>query len=369
MNARLEHLTPTEADPAGMFCAGYGAATVWAWNRALPLLKVAIDGLRTQGRLGLLAQALMTQAWAALHLTRPSVAVSAADEAARMAVETGQAHWANGARLAQALVAAAAGDAATASALTQQAEANYRAMGALPMLSLVQFVRGRGAVVNQRYAEGLEHLRRILDPADPAHHPWVGAWGLADLAEAAVHLGDRGGARAHLDRLEALAAATSGPLLVAAAGYARPLLARDDDAEQLYRAALADKLADWPEYRGRMLLRYGEWLRRRRRAAESRAPLRDARDSFDALGFASLAERARTELRAAGESSNRHEPRPWNQLTPQELQIAQMAADGMSNREIGQQLYISHRTVSAHLYRIFPKLDITSRSQLHAALS
>ena len=94
-----------------------------------------------------------------------------------------------------------------------------------------------------------------------------------------------------------------------------------------------------------------------------------ARDSFDAIGFAALAERARTELRAAGESSSRREARPWDQLTPQELQIARMAADGLSNREIGELLYISHRTVSAHLYRIFPKLDIKSRGQRHAALT
>lgn len=98
-------------------------------------------------------------------------------------------------------------------------------------------------------------------------------------------------------------------------------------------------------------------------------PLRQARDSFDTLGFTRLAERARLELRAAGESSSRREPRPWDELTAQELQIARMAADGMSNRDIGQQLFISHRTVGAHLYKIFPKLGITSRSQLHAALA
>jgi DNA-binding CsgD family transcriptional regulator len=178
-----------------------------------------------------------------------------------------------------------------------------------------------------------------------------------------------GGARTYLGQLESLAAATSGSLLLAAAAYARPLVADGDDAEQLYRAALAEGLANWPDYRARILLRYGEWLRRQRRAAESRAPLREARDSFDALGLASLAERVRLELRASGESSSRREPRPWDELTPQELQIARMAADGMSNREIGQQLYISHRTVSAHLYRIFPKLGITSRSQLYAAIS
>jgi DNA-binding NarL/FixJ family response regulator len=117
-----------------------------------------------------------------------------------------------------------------------------------------------------------------------------------------------------------------------------------------------------------MLLWYGRWLRRQRRAAESRAPLRAARDGFDALGSAKLAEIARQELRATGETSRRRVPETWDQLTPHELQIAALAAEGLSNREIGQQLFISHRTVGYHLHRIFPKLDITSRSQLHAAL-
>jgi DNA-binding NarL/FixJ family response regulator len=117
-----------------------------------------------------------------------------------------------------------------------------------------------------------------------------------------------------------------------------------------------------------MLLWYGGWLRRQRRVAESRAPLRAARDLFDGLRFRGLAERARQELRASGETSRRRVPEARDQLTPQELEIARMAADGLSNREIGQRLYLSHRTVGSHLYRIFPKLGVTSRAQLAAAL-
>jgi DNA-binding CsgD family transcriptional regulator len=369
VNARVKDIRPDDTDPAGLYFAGVAAGTVWSWDRSLPLLEAGVNGLRRQGRLGLLVQALVTQAWAALHSSRIPAAMSAADEAVRLAPETGQGHWAHAARLVEALVAAASGNADAAAAMTQESESGYRAMGSGPNLGLVLFARGRGAVVNQRYAEGLAYLRRILDPADPAHHPYVGTWGLGDLVEAAAHVGDLDAARAYLDQLESLAATAAGTLLLAAAAYARPLVADGDDAEHLYQAALADGLANWPDYRARTLLRYGEWLRRQRRAAESRAPLREARDSFDALGLASLAERARLGLRAAGESSSRREPRPWDQLTPQELQIARMAADGMSNRDIGQELYISHRTVSAHLYRIFPKLGITSRSQLHAAIS
>jgi DNA-binding NarL/FixJ family response regulator len=110
------------------------------------------------------------------------------------------------------------------------------------------------------------------------------------------------------------------------------------------------------------------WLRRRQQAGESRAPLRAARDTFDALGADAWAERARRELRAAGERSGQPAPRALDLLAPQELQIARLAAEGLSNREIGQQLYLSHRTVRNHLYRIFPKLGITSRAELAAVV-
>jgi DNA-binding CsgD family transcriptional regulator len=368
VNTQIKNITPDRTEPTAMWNFGLAAANTWAWDLALPLLDAAVDGLRAQGQLGLLTRVLTTQAWAAVHLARMPTAVAAASEAARLAVETGQGHWTGANQLAQAVAASATGDDDTADTLAQQTEALYLTSGSTSMLGFVQFARGHGAIINQHHAVGMAHLRRILDPADPVYHPFVGTWGLADLAEAAVVVGKPALARAHLDQLESLAAQTDGPLLLAQVAYARPLAAEDDQAEPLYQAALASGLGNWPDYRARMLLRYGEWLRRQRRASEARMPLREARESFDALGFARLAQRARLELRAAGEGSSRREPRPWDELTAQELQIARLAADGLSNREIGQQLFISHRTVGAHLYKIFPKLGVTSRSQLHAAL-
>jgi DNA-binding NarL/FixJ family response regulator len=103
--------------------------------------------------------------------------------------------------------------------------------------------------------------------------------------------------------------------------------------------------------------------------ADSRAVLRAARDTFDALGSRPWGEQARRELRASGERSRRRVPEARDQLTAQELQIAQLAAEGLSNREIGQRLFLSHRTISTHLYRAFPKLGITSRAELSAALA
>jgi DNA-binding CsgD family transcriptional regulator len=90
---------------------------------------------------------------------------------------------------------------------------------------------------------------------------------------------------------------------------------------------------------------------------------------FDALGCVPWGEQARHELRASGERSRRRVPEARDQLTAQELQIAQLAAQGLSNREIGERLYLSHRTISTHLYRVFPKLGITSRGQLSASLA
>ena len=140
------------------------------------------------------------------------------------------------------------------------------------------------------------------------------------------------------------------------------------EAEGLFRAALEAIPPAWGFERARLELAYGAWLRRRRRIADSRAPLRSARDAFDRLGVRQWGERARRELRATGETSGQPGPGAWDRLSPQELQIAVLAAEGLSNREISQRLYLSHRTVGSHLYRIFPKLGVTSRSQLKGVL-
>ena len=150
--------------------------------------------------------------------------------------------------------------------------------------------------------------------------------------------------------------------------HARALLADDAEAEALFQVALEADLTRWPFDRARVLLAYGTWLRRQKRVAEARVPLRAARDGFDALRAVSWGDRARTELRAAGEASRRRTPEARDELTAQELQIARMAAEGLTNREIGEQLYLSHRTVGSHLYRIFPKLGVSSRSQLRAVM-
>lgn len=367
---RISQLTPDAiGDPAALHLVGAAAAGVWAFDLALGFLTSAVDGLRAEGRFGLLARALVCQSWAAIHLAQETLALSAADEAARLARETGQSGWALAADLANAVLAGERGDSEVAVALADQAEKELLPIGPHAMLSLVQFARGRDAIAHQQYSICFDHLRRILDPRDIAYHPFVGAWALADLVEAAVRSGNIDKARLYLEQLESLAAATSGPFLRATLSYARPLLSSDDMADELYQAALSADLSDWPCYRGRLLLNYGRWLRHQRRVADSRAQLRAAGENFDALGFGGLAEGARQELRASGETSMPRAPDARDHLTPQELRIAQLAARGLSNREIGRRLYLSHRTIGSHLYRLFPKLGISSRSELSGVLS
>ncbi len=366
ITSRVARAVPDVTDPAGMYLTGAAATAVWAHDLSLGYLELAVHGLREQGRRGLLAQALVAQSWAAVHLARGRLADAASAEAASLARETGQLRWVIGAQLAMAAAVAERGDLDVAEPLIRDAEALLTTAGANSMLALAQFVRGRGAVARQRYGQAAAQLRRTLDPSDPAYHQYIGAWGLADLVEANVQTGETAAARAYLAELDSLASSTQAPLLRAQAAYARPMLADDRAAETLYRTALDQELIGWPGYRARMLLAYGRWLRRQRRIADSRVPLRTARESFEALDFHSLAQCAHHELRASGERSKGAPP---GQLTAQELQIAQLAADGLSNREIGQRLFISHRTVGYHLHRIFPKLGITSRSQLHAALN
>jgi DNA-binding CsgD family transcriptional regulator len=193
-------------------------------------------------------------------------------------------------------------------------------------------------------------------------------WALDDYVEAAVRTGNRSIVEPLVDELCSLARLTPAFWTRVVASHARALVARDADADALFHTALETGLARCPFRRGRVLLSYGRWLRRQRRIEASRAPLRAAAEAFDAAGAIVWGSRARQELRASGETARHRVPEAWDQLTPQELQIARLAADGLSNREIGLQLYLSHRTVSTHLYKLFPKLGITSRNELHRAL-
>jgi DNA-binding CsgD family transcriptional regulator len=357
-----------ESSPNAARMLGVAALAIGAFDVGVALHSRAIGGLRAQGRIALLARSLSAQVWCALHLVDLGVGIPAAEEGVRLARETSQPNIEALGRAHQALIAALRGDQDSMERNAAEAEREGLPVGARPTLAVVAWARGLSALGAGRHADAYEHLCRVHDQADPAYHISHRWSTVGDVVEAAVRSGQGGAIEQLMAELERVARRTPAPALHIGLRYARALVADDADAEALYQTALSADLAGWPFARARAQLGYGEWLRRQRRVAESRGHLRAARETFDALGTGPWADKARHELRASGETSQRRTAVPRDLLTPQELQIAQLAAGGFTNREIGQKLYLSHRTVSTHLHRIFPKVGVTSRSALRAAL-
>lgn len=358
-----------ESAPESGTRAGYlgtAALAVGDFVRAERLLEAHISFCRARGFLGPANVSLTAQAWTKIPRGDWRNAEAIANEAARLSEETGMGlYWKVTADLAIATILAYRGNVDAAEALAAEGERTFLPPGAHPMLALVQAARGAAALAAGRHDEAYQHLRRIFDPADYAYHPHVRSWVLVDLVEAAAHSGLEGEAASFVAELEAIAVRTKAPILSSALQYARPVLSPDRGANTFHPDA---GLADWPFTRARLQLAHGIWLRRQSRPADARAPLRAARDAFDVLGASPWGERARLELRASGETSRRRSYDLLDALSPQEFQIARLAAAGLSNKEIGRQLFLSHRTIASHLYHVFPKLGITARSHLAAAL-
>jgi DNA-binding CsgD family transcriptional regulator len=224
---------------------------------------------------------------------------------------------------------------------------------------------GAAAAAEGAYETAYGQLRMVFTADGAPVHYHASYPALADLAAAAVRCGRHEEAALIVERSASALADNASPRLRALISRARGLLADPDDAEPHFRAALADPALEyWPFERAQTLLDLAEWLRRRRRIAEARGPLTEALETFRRLGARPWIERARAESRAAGLDVTDAAPDALAELSPQQQQIIRLAARGLTNREIGEKLFLSPRTVSSHLYRSFPKLGITARSQL-----
>ena len=217
-----------------------------------------------------------------------------------------------------------------------------------------------------RYEEAMASARQSTPNA---FELWVSVWALPELVEAAARAGDTELARDALDRLAETTQPCGTHDALGIEARCRALLSDGAAAEELYRESI-DRLSRTqlrPEL-ARAHLLYGEWLRREGRRVDARMQLRTAYDLCVAIGMEAFGERARRELLATGERVRKRSVDTRDQLTPQEDQIARLARDGLSNPEIGAQLFISARTVEWHLGKVFTKLRISSRRQLRAAV-
>ena len=195
---------------------------------------------------------------------------------------------------------------------------------------------------------------------------------VAEVVEAGTRCGERESAAAALKTFTPWALASGTDLALGLLARSRALLADDGHAEAEYRLAI-DHLRRCrlvPEL-ARAHQVYGEWLRRQRRRRDARDQLRRAFEMFDQMGMTAFAGRARAELRATGERARASSPgvRAPEVLTAQEAQIARLAAERLSNREIAGRLFISASTVEYHLRKVFRKLGVTSRVQLARTFS
>lgn len=319
---------------------------------------------RVQGVLSVLPVMLNWLADIEYHLGLWTSGTAHAKEAIRLARETGQ-HTRTADGLAHlARFAAVRGDDEVSCYVDRALESGL-AQGNRAAVAHASWAAGLAALVRGENEDAYQRLRAIARPGSAYYHPRVAAQVYPELVEAALRAEETAVAVDLTGRFSA----DSG----SAAGWpdAHRHLCHglvEGAQERFVLAARAAEAAERPFESARIALLYGEWARRQRRPAElCRGQLLQAAERFDSLGATLWADRAREQLRASGGgSARRMTESDLGKLTEREKQIASLAASGMSNREIGSRLFISPRTVGDHLYKIFPKLGVSSRAQLRA---
>jgi DNA-binding CsgD family transcriptional regulator len=267
--------------------------------------------------------------------------------------------------VARGLLAAYEGDEEPALALIGAADDAAAKRGEGAVLTFGEL--GRAVLYN-----GLGRYDEAVAPAESASAQdelAISMWALPELVESGARSERREVASTALARLAERTRAAGTDLALGVEARSRALLADADAAEVLYREAI-ERLGrgGLAVENARAHLLYGEWLRRERRRADAREQLRVACEMFGSMGAAAFAGRAGRELSATGAAARRRAPDGPAPLTAQELRVAELARTGLSNPEIGAQLFISPRTVEYHLHKVFGKLGITRRSQLERAL-
>ena len=332
-------------------------------DESLDALSARLIGLaRSAGALAVLPAGLLAGATIQLLGGEPGAAASMAREAAAVTQETGSSVG----RYGPLLIAAWRGRETEAAVLITAATPEMTARGEGQWLTTTHWaaaILGNGLC---RYEEALAAAEQAIEGP---HEGALATWSIAELIEAAARTGRPGRAAAALHRLAEITNASGTDWALGIQARCRALLTSGEAAEPLYREAI--------ERLGRTRVRtelarahlvYGEWLRRNRRRVDAREQLRGAHEMLTAMGIEGFAERARRELIATGQTLRKRTVDTVDELTAQEAQVARLAREGHTNPEIGAQLFISARTVEWHLRKVFTKLGISSRRELHAAL-
>ncbi len=368
----LQQISRSALDEPALWRVGSAAWLLDESDQAITLLLDALQELRAPGTQGASGPGLTALGWLYIDTGRWDQAQEAAAEAADLAEANQMGLVAAAANLIAATVLALRADSGAARTYADRALAS-----ADPAESGLVAARARRALGIAALAEGshllaFTQLRQLFSEEGEPVHNVFSYLGVADIAAAAVRADRRTEGQDVVERALSHLDGTISPRLEQLIARARGLLADPDGAEAHFAAALAGPAGDqWPFERAQLRLDYAEWLRRRRRINNAKPVLTEALATFRRLGARSWAQRTEAELRACGVAvvDAPAESDAFGRLTPQQRQIVRLASDGLTNREIGDRLFLSPHTVSSHLYRSYPKLGVADRHQLRDVIA
>ncbi|WP_320779345.1 LuxR C-terminal-related transcriptional regulator [Streptomyces sp. CRN 30] len=369
---RLAELTATVGDDPTRVIR-VGTAAVFADR--LGDFRWATRRLVEQGRAGTAPVrrhlgALMHLGLDYFHLGRWAEAADLADEGVALCENHDYRFFAWYFHYIQAVVAAVRGDAAASDELTGEIVRWAAPRGAHGARFFAAHARALAALGRGDFQTAYRHSCALNTPGTVAPYVPIAMWGALDLVEAAVRTGRETEAAAHAAAMRASAMAGLSPRLELSVLAAEALTTPGAESLALFERALALPGPErWPFDAARVRLFHGERLRRLRATTEARDQLGQALKGFQQLGAEPWVTRTAAELRASGQPAPVAASPRRVTLTAQELQIARLAATGLTNKQIAERLFLSHRTIGTHLYQIYPKLGITSRAALRDALS
>ena len=352
-------------DPRRLVHAGACAGYLGDEATEHELYDRAVARAREAGAVGMLPYVLEFLARAEAVDGRYAAAAAHATEGLRLARETGQQNSVCHLHASLALIAALQGREEECRCHAADALGLATARGLGYQAALAEWALARLDLSLGKPEEALVRLVELAAAGPGGSHPFVKLVSTPELVEAAVRASQPAAAQAALGEFERFARETAPPWTLALVARCRGLLSAGGAADRHFKEALRlHGEGARPFDRARTELIFGEYLRRDGRRKQARLHLRAALDAFERLGAAGWAERARIELRASGETARERDPSTADRLTPQEQQIVRFVAEGLTNKQVAAQLFLSPRTVDHHLRNVFLKLGISSRAEL-----
>ena len=368
----LRRIARSALDEPALWRAGSAAWLLDESDLAIHMLQDAMRRLQAPGMRGTSGPGLTALGWAYIDTGRWDEAQEAAAEAADIAEANHMDVVAASADVITAIVLAVRADSGAARRHAGRALGNVDPAENGLIAAWARRALGVAALADGNYPLAFTQLRGLFSEDDTPLHNYASYLGVADLAAAAVHADRRTEGSDVIEHALSHLHGMASPRLEQLIARARGILADPVKSEAYFGPALADPAGDqWPFERAQLRLDHAEWLRRRRRINDAKPVLTQALETFRRLRARSWAQRAEAELRACGVAvaDAPAERDALGELTPQQRQIVRLASDGLTNRQIGDRLFLSPRTVSSHLYRSYPKLGVAGRNQLRDVIA